>query len=286
MDRLKRLILLLMACLLVFSAGFACAKAKTIALNTADYPVSESGEYTSMAEVAVYLTLYRHLPDNFITKKQAQALGWNNREGNLGEVAPGRSIGGDYVGNYEGAVPDQKGRQWTECDIDSDGGYRNGQRIVFSSDGLVYYSDDHYQTFSQVKVTQSAPSAATLAPKAGNPAANTVTEDGQYTTPADVAAYLHQFGKLPGNYLTRDEAQAKGWSNKKNNLGDVAPGYSIGGDRFGNREGLLPNAKDRLWFECDVNVVNGRRSDERVVWSNDGLIYYTPDSHQSFVQLY
>lgn len=288
MYRLKRLILLLTVGALALSAGFACAKAKTTVLNTADYPVSESGEYTSMAEVAVYLTLYHHLPDNFITKKQAQALGWNNREGNLSEVAPGKSIGGDYFGNYEGIVPDQKGRQWTECDIDSDGGYRNGQRIVFSNDGLIYYSDDHYQTFTQVQVSQSLATTVAQTPSAtaGNIAASAIAKDGAYTAPDDVAAYLHQFGKLPGNYLTRDQAQAMGWSNKKNNLGDVAPGCSIGGDRFGNREGLLPEAKDRLWYECDVNVTNGKRSDERVVWSNDGLIYYTPDSHKSFIQLY
>ncbi|HNW85469.1 MAG TPA: ribonuclease domain-containing protein [Candidatus Limiplasma sp.] len=288
MDRMKRLISMLAACMLVFTAGVAAAKTKAIAVDAADYAVEEGGAYTSMAEVAIYLTLFNRLPDNFITKKQAQALGWNSREGNLNQVAPGKSIGGDYFGNYEGAVPDQKGRQWTECDIDSDGGYRNGLRIVFSNDGLIYYSDDHYQTFTRVSVTVSAAATAATARPAATAYAESaaVTEDGAYTAPEDVAAYLHLYGQLPGNYLTRDEAQALGWSNKKNNLGDVAPGKSIGGDSFGNREGLLPDAKGRQWFECDVNTTDGKRSQERLVWSNDGLIYYTPDNHKSFEQLY
>ena len=72
---------------------------------------------------------------------------WVSKEGNLGEVAPGKSIGGDYFGNYEGNLPEKKGRSYYECDIDSDGGYRGSKRIVFSDDGLIYYTEDHYETF-------------------------------------------------------------------------------------------------------------------------------------------
>ena len=67
-------------------------------------------------------------------------------------MAEGCSIGGDRFGNYEGILPDQKGRKWTECDIDFDGSYRNGKRVVFSNDGLIYYTGDHYQTFDEVEV--------------------------------------------------------------------------------------------------------------------------------------
>lgn len=109
--------------------------------------VSEDGTYTSKEEVAEYLFLYGHLPDNFITKKEAKALGWVSSEGNLGEVAPGKSIGGDYFGNFEGNLPEKEGREYHECDIDSTGGYRGARRIVYSNDGLVYYTEDHYQTF-------------------------------------------------------------------------------------------------------------------------------------------
>lgn len=109
--------------------------------------VFEDGAYVSKEEVAEYLHLYGHLPDNFITKKEAKALGWVSSEGNLDEVAPGKSIGGDYFGNFEGNLPEKKGREYHECDIDSDGGYRGGKRIVYSNDGLIYYTEDHYETF-------------------------------------------------------------------------------------------------------------------------------------------
>lgn len=107
----------------------------------------EFGSYTSKEEVALYLYLYGHLPENFITKNEAKALGWVSKEGNLGQVAPGKSIGGDRFGNREGNLPEKKGRIYYECDIDSDGGYRGGKRIVYSSDGLIYYTEDHYETF-------------------------------------------------------------------------------------------------------------------------------------------
>lgn len=112
--------------------------------------IEEDEEYTSKEEVAAYLHVFGHLPDNFITKKEAKSLGWVSREGNLGEVAPGKSIGGDYFGNYEGNLPEKKGRDYYECDIDSDGGYRGAKRIIYSDDGLIFYTEDHYETFEQL----------------------------------------------------------------------------------------------------------------------------------------
>ena len=70
-------------------------------------------------------------------------------------MAEGCSIGGDRFGNYEGSLPSAKGRTWTECDIGYDGGYRGGERIVFSNDGLIYYTDDHYATFDEIEVDDS-----------------------------------------------------------------------------------------------------------------------------------
>ena len=109
--------------------------------------ISEDGTYTTKEEVAEYINLYGHLPSNFITKKEAKELGWVNSEGNLNEVAPGMSIGGDYFGNYEGLLPEANDRDYYECDIDFDGTYRNAKRIVFSNDGLIYYTEDHYESF-------------------------------------------------------------------------------------------------------------------------------------------
>ncbi|MDD6188418.1 MAG: ribonuclease domain-containing protein [Clostridiales bacterium] len=113
-----------------------------------------------------------------------------------------------------------------------------------------------------------------------------IDEDGWYDTPEDVAEYIHTYGRLPGNFITKSEAQELGWVSSEGNLWDVAYGMSIGGDRFGNREGLLPDAEGRRWYECDVNYSGGYRGGERIVFSSDGLVYYTADHYESFEQLY
>ncbi|MCM1568900.1 MAG: ribonuclease [Roseburia sp.] len=108
--------------------------------------LSEDGVYTSKEDVALYIYLYGHLPSNFITKKEAEALGWEG--GSLEPYAPGKCIGGSRFGNYEGLLPDKDGRVYTECDIDTLGADRRGaRRIVFSNDGLIYYTEDHYESF-------------------------------------------------------------------------------------------------------------------------------------------
>lgn len=112
--------------------------------------VKEDGSYTGKDEVAVYLHTYGKLPSNFITKKEAKELGWVSSEGNLEEVAPGKSIGGDKFGNYDKMLPEEDGRTFWECDIDYDGGFRNSKRIVYSNDGLIFYTEDHYVTFEQI----------------------------------------------------------------------------------------------------------------------------------------
>lgn len=112
--------------------------------------IAREESYSSMEEVAAYLHQYGELPPNYITKKQAQELGWVASKGNLWEVAPGMSIGGDGFGNREGLLPDAPGRKYYECDIDFDGSYRNAKRIVYSNDGLIYYTEDHYESFRQL----------------------------------------------------------------------------------------------------------------------------------------
>ena len=108
--------------------------------------LDEYGSYTTKEDVALYIYTYGHLPDNFIRKKDAQALGWTG--GSLEKVLPGMCIGGDYFGNYEGQLPKAKGRRWTECDINTLGARSRGaERIIFSNDGLIYYTPDHYESF-------------------------------------------------------------------------------------------------------------------------------------------
>lgn len=112
--------------------------------------VEEDGWYTSKEEVALYIHTYGRLPGNFISKTKAGKRGWVSSEGNLDEVCPGMSIGGGRFYNDDGALPDKRGRQWTECDINYHGGYRGSERIVFSNDGLIFYTADHYRTFEQL----------------------------------------------------------------------------------------------------------------------------------------
>ena len=107
---------------------------------------SEDGTYSSKDDVAQYIYIYGHLPSNFITKKEAEKLGWQG--GSLDPFAPGKCIGGSHFGNYEGLLPGKEGRTYTECDIDTLGADKRGaKRIVFSNDGLIYYTEDHYESF-------------------------------------------------------------------------------------------------------------------------------------------
>ncbi len=109
--------------------------------------------------------------------------------------------------------------------------------------------------------------------------------DGVYTSAEDVAAYLWEFGELPSNFITKSEARDLGWEG--GSLEPYAPGCCIGGDKFGNYEGLLPEADGRRYYECDINTLGAKsRGAERLVFSNDGLIYYTADHYESFELLY
>ena len=90
------------------------------------------------------------LPNYYISKKQARKLGWQDWKGNLNDVLPGKMIGGDSYKNKEGKLPSAPGRVWYEADINYESGYRNRQRILYSNDGLVFVTYDHYQTFYEI----------------------------------------------------------------------------------------------------------------------------------------
>lgn len=109
--------------------------------------------------------------------------------------------------------------------------------------------------------------------------------DGSYTSKEDVALYIHLYGCLPSNFITKSEARKLGW--KSGSVEKYAPGKCIGGDRFGNYEGLLPKATGRTYYECDIDTLGGKsRGAKRIVFSNDGLVYYTSDHYASFTLLY
>ncbi len=108
--------------------------------------IDEEGSYTTAEDVSLYLHTYEKLPNNFITKKEANALGWSG--GSLEPYAPGKCIGGDKFGNYEGILPDGS---YHECDIDTLGAKSRGaKRLVYSEDGRIYYTEDHYTTFTML----------------------------------------------------------------------------------------------------------------------------------------
>lgn len=89
------------------------------------------------------------LPRRYLSKDEAEDLGW--RPGSdLCEVADGRVIGGDRFGNRERRLPERRGRRWQEADLDFACGRRGAKRLVWSSDGLIYVTVDHYDSFEEV----------------------------------------------------------------------------------------------------------------------------------------
>ena len=115
--------------------------------------------------------------------------------------------------------------------------------------------------------------------------AASLDESGTYTSKDDVALYIHEYGHLPSNFITKREAQNLGWDG--GSLESYAPGKSIGGGRFGNYEGRLPEKEGRVYRECDIDTKGKKnRGAKRIVYSNDGLIYYTDDHYETFTLLY
>lgn len=113
--------------------------------------VQEGAYYYDLENVVLYLDAYGELPDNYITKKEAQELGWQG--GSVEKYLEGAAIGGDRFGNREGLLPKESGRSYTECDLNTNGAdSRGAKRLVFSNDGLYFHTEDHYETFTEVRV--------------------------------------------------------------------------------------------------------------------------------------
>ena len=135
------------------------------------------------------------------------------------------------------------------------------------------------KTTTTSRTTKTTATTEKSAPKAK------INENGKYDTKDEVALYIHTFGHLPSNYITKKQAEKLGWSG--GSLKNYAPGCCIGGDRFGNYEGLLPKASGRTYTECDIGTMNAKsRGAKRIIFSNDGLIFYTDNHYESFTQLY
>lgn len=158
MNKLSRFILILFVTLGV--AIFSGEDILDLFLEPTDQTVGhsnieETGHYTSVDEVSAYIARYQTLPTNYLTKDEAYDLGWEPDEGNLHDVAPGMSIGGDRFFNREGQLPDEASLTYYEADIDYTGGYRNEKRLVYSNDGTIYYTDNHYQSFREIDMGET-----------------------------------------------------------------------------------------------------------------------------------
>ena len=150
-NKLIRLFVLLLAAIMLLSSCSASAASKKKNKNTETPAVTVTpGPMDAAQELADYIFEHGELPDYFITKKEAQALGWDKYVNKVSDVAPGKSIGGDYFGNYEERLPVVKGRKYYEADCYYFGGDRNEYRIIYSTDGHVWYTEDHYNTFIEL----------------------------------------------------------------------------------------------------------------------------------------
>lgn len=114
-----------------------------IEIDLSSYSISEDELYTQLEEVGIYIYTYHKLPSNYRKKSEFNRYDYTP-ENKL-------SAGGDVFQNREGLLPKKAGRTFTECDIDYQGGNRNAKRIVYSSDFLIFYTDDHYLSFSILK---------------------------------------------------------------------------------------------------------------------------------------
>ena len=129
------------------SADYEASQSQNPAANSKNQLADEP--CISRECVSAHIRRTGSLPQNFITKKQAGELGWQG--GDLWRYARGKSIGGDRFGNFERRLPDKKGRIWRECDIEYRGGARGAKRLIFSNDGLIFYTADHYESFERVQ---------------------------------------------------------------------------------------------------------------------------------------
>lgn len=146
-DMNKKLINRFLIIFVLLISVFACQKFIPVDDKVDNLMIEESGYYTSKSDVSLYLHTFEHLPNNYITKDEAEAIGWDSNKGNLWEVSNKKSIGGDRFYNREGLLPIDENRIYYECDIDYEGGYRNAKRLVYSNDGFIYYTEDHYESF-------------------------------------------------------------------------------------------------------------------------------------------
>ena len=196
--------------------------------------------------------------------EQGQGSGQGSGDQGSGDQGSGKQGSGNQGSGDQGSGNQGSGNQGSG---NQGSGNQGGGEAGTSVDDLVWDGDE--------RVTDPATGV-------------TVEFDGEYTSKDEVALYIHAFGDVPSNFVTKTKARNAGWVSSEGNLWDVLPGKSIGGGGFDNIEGELPLEYDpeRSFKECDINYEGGYRGSERIVWSDDGYIFYTGDHYETFTLLY
>lgn len=147
----KRTLIAMLIALVV--AGFSALHGDgDRAITNVSTPAADSIEQlTQQQRVVSYVQQHQRLPDYYITKKQAREQGWDAGDGNLCKVLPGKAIGGDRFSNREAQLPTANNRVWREADINYQCGRRGADRLLYSSDGLIYVTRDHYKNFTRME---------------------------------------------------------------------------------------------------------------------------------------
>lgn len=256
--------------------------------------VCEDGWYYCAEDVCEYMLAFGKLPSNFVTKNEAKDAGWTG--GSVEKYIEGAAIGGNAYENDEKLLPEKEGRTYHYCDLDTLGqSSRGAKRLVYSNDGLFYVTEDSYKSFF---LLYGEPDEEPADPEQGDNKQDNdkdkekdkdegikVNENGTYYDKEHVALYIHTYGKLPSNFVTKNEAKDAGWNG--GSVEKYIKNAAIGGSQFSNSEGILPKKKGRQYYECDIDTHGEKtRGAKRIVYSDDGLIYYTEDHYESFELLY
>jgi guanyl-specific ribonuclease Sa len=147
---------------------------------------------------------------------------------------------------------------------------------------VIFYFKNNHRVYDRAKVAEIQTVASEDTKTMNPPTGQNNLSTGELTAEDVIINYVRKHGKLPDCYITKNEARNHGWIASAGNLCDVLPGRAIGGDRFGNRDRQLPDKEGRQYFEADLNCICGKRGADRLVFSNDGLIFVTHDHYKTF----
>lgn len=202
--------------------------------------------------------------------EEGEETGWEDGNDNAGN----ESYGDDTYS--DGSDSEENG--WDESDGNGDA----AEEDSYSEDSYIEGGDSYTEDSGSQDNDASGTDNGNNYQEEYEGSDGEIQENGVYTTKEDVALYIHTYGKLPANFITKKQARSMGWSG--GSLENYAPGMCIGGDRFGNYEGTLPRGN---YHECDINTLGKKkRGAERLIYSDDGRIYYTDDHYETFTLLY